>query len=150
MDERSDAYVAEYAALDPIAATYYGVEGYDHLLTDYSPDGFAAREELGAAALADVRALTPVDAREAVAREAFLERLGLQTELTEAGYERRALSVIDSPLHSIRQVFDLMPTEGTEAWERIVARLEAVPAALAGYRVTLAEEAARGHVVAAR
>ena len=150
MDERSDAYVAEYAALDPIAATYYGVEGYDHLLTDYSPDGFAAREELGAAALADVRALTPVDAREAVAREAFLERLGLQTELTEAGYERSALSVIDSPLHSIRQVFDLMATEGTEAWERIVARLEAVPAALAGYRATLAEEAARGHVVAAR
>ncbi|MFC6154427.1 DUF885 domain-containing protein [Nocardioides yefusunii] len=150
VDARCDAYVVEYAALDPIAATYYGIEGYDHLLTDYSPAGFAAREELARRALADVAALTPVDAREAVAKAAFLERVGLQVELSEAGHERCALSVIDSPLHSIRSVFDLMPTEGTEAWEKIVARLEAVPATLEGYRVTLAEEAARGHVVAAR
>ncbi len=150
VDERCDAYVVEYAALDPIAATHLGVAGYDHLLTDYSPEGFEAREESSARALADVRTLTPVDARETVARDAFLERLGLQTEVTAAGYERSALNVIDSPLHSIRQVFDLMPTEGAEAQELVLARMEAVPAALEGYRVTLAEEAARGHVVAAR
>lgn len=150
IDARSDAYVADYAALDPIAATYHGIEGYDHLLPDFSPDGFAAREELAERALSDVRALAPVDAREAVAQQTFLERLGLQAETTAAGLERSALSVIDSGLHSIRQVFDLMPTEGTEDWEKVVARIEGVPAALEGYRVTLAEEAARGNVVASR
>ncbi|WP_110241706.1 DUF885 domain-containing protein [Nocardioides gilvus] len=150
VDARSDQYVADHAALDPIAATYFGIEGHDHELPDLSPDGFAAREELATSALADVRAATPVDAREAVAREAFLERLGLQQKLVEAGHSRNELSVIVSALHEVRQVFDLMETEGEDAWEKIAARLDAVPAALDGYRVTLADEASKGHVVAAR
>lgn len=150
VDQLSDAYVEAYAALDPVAATHFGVEGHDHRLTDLSPDGFAAREELAARALADVESATPLDARESVAREAFLERLGLQRDLSEAGYERCELSVIGSGLHSIREVFDLMDTDGDEAWEKIAARMEAVPSTLAGYRVTLADEASRGRVVAAR
>lgn len=150
VDALSDSYVEAYAALDPVSATHLGIAGHDDRLTDLSPDGFAAREELAARALAQVEAATAVDAREAVARDAFLERLGLQQAMTEAGHARSELSVIGSGLHSIREVFDLMETEGDEAWERIAARMEAVPSTLAGYRVTLADEASRGHVVAAR
>ena len=150
VDRLSDAYVEAYAALDPIAATYYGIAGHDDSLPDFSPDGFSAREELAAEALAGVRAATPVDAREAVARDAFVERLGLQQQLTEAGYARSELSVIGSALHEIRQVFDLMDLDGDEAWEHAASRIEAVPAALDGYRVTLADEASKGRVVASR
>lgn len=150
VDARSDQYVADYAALDPIAATYYGIDGYDHALPDLSPDGFAAREELAHRALAAVRATTPIDSREAVAREAFIERLSLQGATTEAGHGRNQVSVITSALHEIRQVFDLMETEGVDAWESIASRIEAVPATLDGYRITLAEEASCGRVVAAR
>lgn len=150
VDRLSDDYVEAYAALDPIAATQFGIAGHDHELPDLSPDGFAAREELSGRALADVRAATPVDAREAVAREAFIERLGLQQAMVESGYARSELSVISSALHEVREAFDLMETGGEEGWEKIAARLEAVPAALDGYRVTLADEAAQGHVVAAR
>ncbi|HYH33964.1 MAG TPA: DUF885 domain-containing protein, partial [Nocardioides sp.] len=53
VDAISERYVEEYAALDPVGATFIGVEGHDDRLPDLSPDGFAAREELTRRALAD-------------------------------------------------------------------------------------------------
>ncbi|MGL5826416.1 MAG: DUF885 domain-containing protein [Nocardioides sp.] len=150
VDELSDHFVTAYAALDPLAATYLGVDGHDHRLTDLSPDGFAAREDLARSTVGAIRTATPTDQREAVARDAFLERLGLQVELADAGLVRSAFSVIESGIHDIRQAFDLMPTDSPDAWANIAARMAAIPAALADYRVTLAEEAARGRVAAAR
>ena len=148
IDALSEQFVTDYAALDPLAATYYGIGGHDDQLTDLSPDGFAAREELVATALAKVTAASPTDDREKVAREAFLERQGLQVELTQAGLSRSLFSVIESGVHAVRQVFDLMPTDGEQAWVNISARLAAVPVTLQGYRITLAEEANRGNVAA--
>ncbi|GAB3088429.1 DUF885 domain-containing protein [Nocardioides zeae] len=142
--------MADYAAADPVTATGIGVAGHEHELTDYSPEGFDERLRLARAALADVRAATPADDREAVAREAFLERVGLQVEHDEAGFTRSEVNVIASPIHELRQVFDLMPTATAEDWEAVDARLAGVPGALAGLRVTLAEEAAHGRVSAAR
>jgi uncharacterized protein (DUF885 family) len=150
VDTRADQFVEDYSALNPVLATAVGIAGHDHELPDLSPDGFAGRESLIRAALADVTAATPTDDREAVARDAFLERLGLDVETIEAGRTRCEVSVITSGLHEIREAFDLMPTEGEEAWANIDARLGAIPAALDGYRTTLREEAERGRVVARR
>ncbi|GAB3780174.1 DUF885 domain-containing protein [Nocardioides ungokensis] len=150
VDTISETFVEEYAALDPITATYVGITGHDDRLTDLSPDGFAARESLARSALTAATAATPSDEREAVARDAFLERMGLEVDRVDAGLNRADFSVISSGLHEIRQVFDLMPTEGEEAWAAIDARLAAVPGSVQDYRVTLAEEAARGNVAAAR
>ena len=60
------------------------------------------------------------------------------------------VSVISSGLHAVRSVFDLMPTEGEEAWSNIGARLAAIPATLDGYRATLTQAADEGHVAAKR
>ncbi|MBA8802308.1 uncharacterized protein (DUF885 family) [Nocardioides ginsengisegetis] len=150
VDAISDRFVDDYTALDPLAATYFGVAGQDDRLTDLSPDGFAAREELTRRALGEATATTPVDEREAVARDAFLERLGLDVDRMDAGLVRADFSVLTSGLHEIRQIFDLMPTEGEEAWVNIDGRLAAIPATLQDYRVTLAEEASKGNVAAAR
>ena len=150
VDAIAEAYVEDYAALDPITATYAGISGHDHELPDLSPAGFAAREELTAKALAAASAAQPVDERETVARDAFRERLGLHVERAEAGLDRCELSVIGSGLHALREAFDLMATDTDEAWENIAARLAGIPAALAGYRQTLLEEAAAGRVVAKR
>ena len=49
VDDISERYVEEYAALDPVTATYLGIAGHDDRLPDLSPDGFAAREALTAA-----------------------------------------------------------------------------------------------------
>lgn len=146
VDAIAERYVDEYAALDPITATYLGIAGYEDRLTDLSPDGFAAREALTRKALADATSAAPADAREEVARDAFLERLGLEVEMYDAGLVRSQVSVITSGLHEVRQVFDLMDTEGADAWEAIDARLAAVPATLDGYRRTLLDSAREGHV----
>jgi len=150
VDQIADRYVEEYAALDPISAAYMGISGYDDRLTDFSPEGFETREALTRTALADATAASPVDEREAVARDAFLERLGLEAELDEAGISRSRVSVIGSGLHAMREVFDLMSTSTEEDWANVDARLAAMPEALKGYRRTLTDEAANGRVSAAR
>lgn len=150
VDARSEQYVEEYATLDPIAATSVGIPGHEHELPDLSPDGFAAREELTRRAHAEVTSLPPADEREQVAKEAFLERLGLDVEQVDAGLARHELSVITGASHELREVLDLMSTETADDWDAIDARLAGIPAALADYRRTLTEEAAAGRVAARR
>ncbi len=150
VDAIADRFVEEYTALDPIQATYIGVPGHEAALTDFSPEGFEARHALTRRALADARAATPTEAREQVAQDAFVERLGLDVERYDAGIPQSEISVIESPLHEIRMVFDLMSTDGDEAWEHVDARLAAVPAALDGVRRTLLRAAGAGQVSAKR
>jgi uncharacterized protein (DUF885 family) len=150
VDAVAERFVDDYAALDPVAATYLGLPGYDDRLTDLSPDGFAARAQLTRQALTEATAATPTDEREQVAKDAFLERLGLDVELDEARVPQSQISVIGSGLHEVRSVFDLMPTAGEEAWSNINARLAAIPAALDGYRETVVRAADAGDVAAKR
>ena len=68
----------------------------------------------------------------------------------DAGVPQSKVSVITSGLHEVRQVFDLMDTDGDDAWARVDARLAAIPETLAGYRATLLRSADAGHVSARR
>lgn len=148
VDARTDRYVEELCALDPLTATYVGVAGHDAELPDLSPDGMQAVEELNRAAYADVAAIKPVDEREQVAKDAFLERVGLDIEFADAQLDRKFVSVITSGIHNLREVFDLMPTGTEDDWAAIGARLAGMPDAVAGYTATLREEAAAGRVSA--
>ncbi|MET8524023.1 DUF885 domain-containing protein [Nocardioides sp. NPDC004968] len=148
VDARTDRYVEELCALDPLTATYVGVAGHDAELPDLSPDGMQAVEELNRSAYADVAAIKPVDEREQVAKDAFLERVGLDIEFADAQLDRKFVSVITSGIHNLREVFDLMPTGTEEDWAAIGARLAGMPDAVAGYTATLREEAAAGRVSA--
>jgi uncharacterized protein (DUF885 family) len=150
VDAIAEAYVEDYCTLDPVAATGMGVAGHEDRLTDLSPEGFAARHDLTRRALAAAEAATPTDERERVAKDAFLERLGLEVERYDARVPQSEMSVIVSGLHELRMVFDLMPTDQDEDWAAIDARLAAVPGALEGYRRTLLREAADGNVAARR
>ncbi|MFL6141187.1 MAG: DUF885 domain-containing protein [Labedaea sp.] len=146
----SDRFVDELVALDPITATFQGITGYDDRLTDFSVEGHEARAAVARAALRDMAAAEPADDAERTAKAVFLERVGLDVELHEAGLTAAALNVIESPVQVVRQVFDLMPTQTAEQWRVIAARLAAVPAALAGYRTALLHSAGRGLVSAQR
>jgi len=148
IDEIADKYVDEWVRLSPITATYVGISGYDHAIDDLSPTGFAERAELTRRTLAAVDAAEPVDERERVAKEAMVERLALELARYDAGETTSALNVIDSGLHDVRQVLDLMPTEGDEAVGVIAARLSEIPRALAQLRTTLLEAARGGHISA--
>ncbi len=150
VDAIAERYVEQFAALHPVMATYYGVAGHDHELTDLSPDGFDARDGLNRQTRADLRDTPPVDERERVAREAMIERLGLAVEMADAGIPRSQVSVTSSAVTSLRGAFDLMPTEGEEALANIDARLAAIPEALTGFRATLLDSADKGRVCAKR
>ncbi|MFD9702222.1 DUF885 domain-containing protein [Lentzea sp. NPDC059081] len=146
----SNKFVSDYVALDPITATNLGFAGSDDQLTDLSPEGHAARDELAVRALADITAAQPADASEEAARAVFLERTGLEHELYEAGVTESSLNVIASPIQSVRDIFDQMPTDTPEQWATIGRRLSAVPAALDGLRASLSHAASRGNVSALR
>ncbi len=150
VDAIADAYVADACALDPITATYLGVSGHDDRLGDLSPEGFSEREALARRALADATAATPTDERERVARDSFLERLGLSAERYDALVPHAEVSVVASGVHDLRQVFDLMDTDDEESWQAIDSRLAGIPQAVEDYRATLLWASGRGMVSAKR
>jgi uncharacterized protein (DUF885 family) len=150
IDDIAERYVEQWAALDPIGATFVGVAGHEDRLTDLSPEGYAALADLDRRALAQLNLVTPADADEQTAKDAMVERLGVALERYEAGQITSDVNVIASALHGVRGTFDLMPTEGETAAGHIAARLAAIPAALSQWQRTLLEAADHGHVAPAQ
>ena len=152
----ADHYVDAVCDLDPIVATSLGTRHGDDRLPDPSPAGLAAEAELARATLAELdRVLVadpaldddPVERRCA---RLLRERLGAELAGHEAGEGFRSLNNLFSPLHTIRQVFLLMPSSTEEDWSVLARRLARVPEAYRGYRQTLEEGARRGLLVAPR
>ncbi|MBI5089399.1 MAG: DUF885 family protein, partial [Actinobacteria bacterium] len=133
----SDRFVSESAALDPYSATGRGIPGYDDLVTDFSPDGTAARADHVRAALHELGGMSPLNDDDRLAKDYLTERLQVMVDAFEAGEWMRPLRAIAAPASTIRSVFDLMPRDGDEAWGHIASRLESVPDALAGVRASL-------------
>ena len=107
--------------------------------------------ETARAALAEIAAVEPADARQRLAKAVFTERVGLQVELYDAGMIVGDLNVIASPIQDTRQVFDLMlPATSARQWETIAARLAAVPDAVSNIRAGLAHAADGGRCPALR
>lgn len=150
VDSVAERHLDVFAALDPCAATELGIIGHDDEITDYSPDGIAARIEAARSTLSELERTTPVDDVDRVTIAAMRERLGLQIEVHDAGLDVGGLNVIESPLQSMRDVFDLMPTETDEDWALIGRRMSKVPDRAAGYAQALRARVAAGHAPAAR
>jgi uncharacterized protein (DUF885 family) len=148
--EISDHFVDDTARLNPIGATFIGVDGYDDKLTDYSPEAAAERAEMAARALRDVDAESPVDDSDRVAQAVFHERTRAELDVYDAGLLVGELNVIASPIQDTRMVFDLMATDTADDWATIAARLAKVPDAMAGIRAGLTHSADRGRVAALR
>ncbi|MGH3621818.1 MAG: DUF885 domain-containing protein, partial [Sciscionella sp.] len=145
-----DQFMLDYAALDPIAATYLGVPGHDEELPDFSPAGREAIAELVAGATRRMEATDSQDESETVAKELFLERNGIELELHDAALDVSSLNVLHSPVQEIRQAFDLMPIGTAADWAVIATRLTKVPAAVRGVQEALLHAAALGRVSALR
>ena len=150
VDAVAERYLHDLADLDPIAATFMGLDGPADRLTDFSPSGHQARADLARGNLATLRRLAPADRVDQVTIAAMNERLGLAVEYDDAALEAAELNNIASPLQRIREVFDLSPTGTPDDWCAIRDRLAAVPDTLAGYRQSLAWAADRNRVSAAR
>lgn len=137
IDALADDYIDKLAKLSPMTATDIGVPGDETRLDDFSPAGLDAEAALTAATLAELQRLTPQDEVDVVTVDAMTERLGLDKEIAGRGYLLGQLNVIESPLQSIRAIFDLMPTADSAQWTNIAARMRDVPRALRGYTESL-------------
>jgi uncharacterized protein (DUF885 family) len=150
----ADAYLDAFCLLDPITATYLGVNPGDDRLPDYSPAGAAAQAELSRRTLGELDASLAAglgrDPADAGCARLLRERLDAQLVCYEAGDLLRAVGNLHSPVHSVRGVFTGMPAETRADWSVIAGRLRHVPEALAGYRESLAEGLARGLTAAPR
>lgn len=142
----ADQYVQRLAELSPNTATQLGIAGYDDRMSDFSPAGFDAIETLRRDTLASLAASDIESENDRVARDVMGEQLGNQCALHQAGDHFRGLSILNSPLQSIRSVFDQMPRGTADDWTQIEQRLRCVPEALAGYRATLLEGISRSLV----
>jgi len=140
----SDRFIDEMAALDPLAATYLGVAGYDDKMTDFSPAGHDARATHAAQTLTALDALSPSDDADRLAAGVLRNDLELAVAEHTAGEHLRGIRVIAGDLDGARSVFDLMPTGSEGDWENIAARMEAFPTTLAGMRASWQEGLARG------
>jgi uncharacterized protein (DUF885 family) len=146
IDQICDQFVDDYAAADPVMATYLGLIEHDAEVTDLSLDGFAQRVELIRHAAEAVATAAPVDERERSAQASFVERGNLELELYEAHVTQSAIGVASSPAHALRDSLDLVDTTTDAGWANLDRRLAALPQAFADYQRTLAAEAADGHV----
>ncbi|CAN7271038.1 DUF885 domain-containing protein [Arthrobacter sp. LjRoot78] len=150
IDAVADAYTDTLIRLNPSFATTLGVPGHETEFQDFSPAGIEEFIAAARKALGDLDGLEPVDDVDAVTLDAMRERLGLQLEIHESGWDAADLNNISSPAQDIRAIFDLMPTDSVEHWEHIAGRAHSVPGAIDGYIESLRHAREQGKVSASR
>ena len=154
--EVADAFVEKISDLDPIVATGLGNRPGDDRLPDLSPEGIEAEAALVRDTLSELDRVLAADTAlqdDVIERRcARLLRERLESELAghDAGEGYRNLSNLFSPVHSVRQVFSLMPAQTDQDWSVLARRLARVPQAYEGYRESLEEGSRRGLFVAPR
>ncbi|SFL95769.1 DUF885 domain-containing protein [Streptomyces pini] len=149
LNDLADRYVDELAVLDPCLAAAMGIAGQDGRLTDFGPQAAHARAELARRTLKAVDD-TPVEGgTERIAAAVLRERLATEVALADAGAHATLLETIDGPVQRVRQAVEVLNQGGDTEWDVLLARLRAVPGALAGLRESL-EAARRGGRVAPR
>lgn len=146
----ADRYVEQYAALDPCAATYAGVAGHDHEMTDFSPDATAERAALARDAIAKLDAAPIESERDRIAVAVMKDRLQLELDMFDAGEHLRPLRVIGSPVQDVRSCFDLMPFDSEHDWDVAAQRMARVTDGVRSIEVALRDGVERGTVAARR
>ena len=148
VDQIAHDYLEKNSELEPNAASSRGTLGHDSELTDYSPQGEAARAELARTTLRQVDEVAPETARDRLAAAVMHDRLQVEVDVHDSGDWMRGLSVF-GPMTIASRVFDLMPRVEDHDFEVVADRMERVPSCLSGIQETLELGVSR-NVVSAR
>ncbi|MGH3391817.1 MAG: DUF885 domain-containing protein [Actinomadura sp.] len=150
LDDLADRYVDEFAALDPCVATIIGVAGQESRLTDYSPDGFAARAELAGRTLTALNATPAESDTDRIGAAVLRERLEVELELAAAGIPDADLNPFSGPLLCLWYAITLLNQGAETRWEAVCDGVRALPGTLAGLRQSVARARQDGRVAARR
>lgn len=147
----SDALLDELLELSPIACTYAGIAGRDHLWDDFSPQGVARRKALFAR-YSEAFAVLPgsEDRWERLAARVATAFIAEQIDVLDREEHLRDLNNIASPFQDLRQVFDIMDITTDEGWDNVIARIRTIGAPLSGYWACLEEGRMKGLAAARR
>jgi uncharacterized protein (DUF885 family) len=155
-----DEYLTRWAALDPVAAGTRGLSGSFGAVTDYGPDGYAARAELISRTLAALSVLSDTGLAvtglavtghaDRLAAAGLRERLEAQAAWHAAGEPLRELRTPIGRVSSIRDSVDLLPRGGEAAWRDIASRLAGIPVMFATWQASLNEGLRQGLPAARR
>jgi uncharacterized protein (DUF885 family) len=130
----SDDYINTVAELDPAAATYMGIAGHDHEMTDFSPTGHDARANNDRQTLTKLNSLDSSASSDRLAAGVLRESLEISGAEYDANEHLVSIRVLAGDVDAARAIFDLMPTDTAEQWSVIAERMSKVPQAFAGMR----------------
>jgi uncharacterized protein (DUF885 family) len=151
IDAIAEKWVETLADLAPTLATYIGLDrGKLGEWEDFSPAGHQANADAAKAVIAELTPVAPADAVDSVTKDDLLGTLKLELEKHELSFELRDVNVLASPVQTIREVYDIMPTETEGDWANISSRLNSAPVAVDQYIETLRLGIERGVVPAKR
>ena len=150
IDAIAETWVNTELDLCPEYRVYLGRAGHEGEYADYSPEGAERVIAEVKKTLASITAASAVDAVDEVTKMDLSRELQLQIDKHDAGFDQRDLNVIASAPQSLRDIFDLMPTDSEEDWSHVATRMRNLPAAMDGYIRTLRTGIAAGNVPAIR
>ena len=133
LDALADRHFDTETLLSPIRMTSLGMDDCQDELDDLSPHGLEMHHALVVSTLSALDSTPVVDETDAVTASALRERLELDDQTHMTGADLMDIANIDSGLHSIREVFDLMPMTTDADWDTIARRLTAIPPAINGW-----------------
>lgn len=140
VDRIADDYFDATVAMSPLTLTALGRAERQDEFDDFSPLGFEADHELRLQTRERLAKARPTSVTDRVTVASLSERLDVDIELHESGRDLLSINGLETPLHAVRECFDVMPTGTVEQWATICRRLRAVPTALFGW--TLSQRAA--------
>jgi uncharacterized protein (DUF885 family) len=151
IDAIAEKWVETLGDLEPVLATYIGLDrGQLGKWDDFSPAGHDANADAAKAVIAELTPVAPVDAVDAVTKDDLLSTLNLQLEQHELNFHLRDVNVLASPVQTLRETYDIMPTDTEGDWANISSRLNLAPNAIDQYIETLRLGIERGVVPAKR
>jgi uncharacterized protein (DUF885 family) len=147
----SDELVEAICRSSPITATLSGVNGYDHLWDDLSPEGLDARLSALREFSRRLGEMPPsTDGDAALAQLVMAEYLDERCEFYASDDRFRDLNNITSTFQQWPMVFDVMDVTSEDGREAVRERLKNLPTAVENYRALLAEGMSRRAVVSKR
>jgi len=133
LDDLADRHFDTETLLSPIRMTSLGMDDCQDELDDLSPHGLEMHHALVVSTLSALDSAPVADEVDAVTASALKERLELDDQTHMTGADLMDIANIESGLHSIREVFDLMPMATDADWDTIARRLTAIPPAIDGW-----------------
>ncbi len=140
----SDEYIDTVGRMNPMGATALGIPGYEHLLDDFSITAETKVADYRRDVLNRVKAMSPIDEIDRIAREVLVERIESLLQLFDSKEAFITYGPIANPAVGIRSIFTIMNAQGAEAISNVSARLNAIGAALDSWKSTIEDMQALG------